>query len=130
LWKEATAMEFEDLSNKIIGLAIEVHKNLGPGLLENTYKECLAYELSNAGLKYEKEKPVSVNYKNTVIPVGYRIDILVENKILIELKSVEKIHPVFEAQILTYMRLSNIKVGLLLNFYEKRLSDGLKRYVV
>ncbi|HPG30979.1 MAG TPA: GxxExxY protein [bacterium] len=123
-------MEFEDLSNKIIGLAIEVHKNLGPGLLENTYKECLAYELSNAGLKYEKEKPVSVNYKNTVIPVGYRIDILVENKILIELKSVEKIHPVFEAQILTYMRLSNIKVGLLLNFYEKRLSDGLKRYVV
>ena len=93
--------------------------------MENTYKECLAYELSNAGIHYEKEKLISIDYKNIQIPVAYRIDLLVENSIILELKSVKKIEPIFEAQILTYMRLSKIKVGLLINFFEKKLIDGL-----
>ena len=123
-------MNFEILSKKLIGLALEVHKNLGPGLLENTYKQCLAYELSQANLKFQIELNLPVKYKRINISCGYRIDLLVEEKIILELKNVEKLLPVHEAQILTYMKLSQIHIGLLMNFNEKFLKDGIKRFVL
>lgn len=123
-------MDFEKLSNEIIGCAIEVHKNLGPGLLESTYKQCLAYELSKSNIKFGLEVEIPIKYKDVQISCGYRIDLIVENKIIIELKSVEKIMPVHEAQILTYMKLSGIKIGLLINFNSKLLKDGIKRFVL
>ena len=123
-------MEFDELSNKVIGLAIEVHRELGPGLFENTYKQCLAYELSQAEIKFKMEVELPVKYKNVLISCGYRIDLLVENKLVLELKSVDKILPVHEAQLLTYMRLANIKIGLLMNFNEKILKDRIKRFVL
>ncbi len=123
-------MDFDDLSNKVIGLALEVHKNLGPGLLENTYKQCLAYELSKAGINFNLECEIPIKYKEIQISCGYRIDILVENKLIIELKSVEKIIPIHEAQTLTYMKLSNKGIGLLINFNEKLLKNGIQRFVI
>ncbi len=123
-------MDFDDLSNKVIGLALEVHKNLGPGLLENTYKQCLAYELSKAGINFNLECEIPIKYKEIQISCGYRIDILVENKLIIELKSVEKIIPIHEAQILIYMKLSNKGIGLLINFNEKLLKNGIQRFVI
>jgi GxxExxY protein len=123
-------MVFDELSKRVIGLSLEVHKNLGPGLLESSYKQCLAYELSKADIAYISEYELPINYKGIQITNGYRIDILIENKIIIELKSVERINPIHEAQILTYMKLSNIKIGLLINFNEKLLKDGIKRFVL
>ncbi|OQW96564.1 MAG: GxxExxY protein [Desulfobacteraceae bacterium A6] len=123
-------MEFDELSNKVIGSAIEVHKELGPGLLENTYKQCLAYELSEAGIKFQIEAEIPVKYKEVSIACGYRIDLLVENKLIVELKSVEKLNSIHEAQILTYMKLAKINTGLLINFNEKRLRNGIRRFVL
>lgn len=123
-------MDFDKLSNNIIGLAIEVHKNLGPGLLENTYKQCLAYELNKADLSFNLECEIPIKYKEIQISCGYRIDLLVEDKIVVELKSVEKILPVHEAQILTYMKLSKKNIGLLINFNVNLLKDGIKRFVL
>ncbi|MBP7551935.1 MAG: GxxExxY protein [Spirochaetes bacterium] len=123
-------MNFEKLSNDIIGYAIEVHKNLGPGLLESSYKQCLAYELSKANIKFGLEVELPIKYKDIQISSGYRIDMFVENEIILELKSVEKIIPIHEAQILTYMKLSNIKIGLLINFNSMLLKDGIKRFVL
>ena len=123
-------MEFDKLSRKVIGLSIEVHRELGPGLLENTYKQCLAYELSQAGINFQMEVELPVKYKNVLISCGYRIDLLIENNLIIELKSVDKIIPIHEAQLLTYMKLSGIKVGLLMNFNEIVLKDGIKRFVL
>ncbi len=123
-------MDFDDLSNKVIGLALEVHKNLGPGLLENAYKQCLAYELSKAGINFKIEIEVPIKYKEINISCGYRIDLLIENKLIIELKSIEKLDTIHEAQILTYLKLSNIKIGLLINFNEKLLKDGIRRFVL
>lgn len=123
-------MEFDELSRKIIGLAIEVHRELGPGLLENVYSKCLEKEFEMNGMKCETEKEIPVYYKGQKVDCGYRIDIIVENKILIELKSVEKILPIHQAQILTYMKLTGIKVGLLINFNEMILKNGLKRFVL
>ncbi len=123
-------MEFDELSRKVIGLSIEVHRELGPGLLENTYKQCLAYELSRAGINFQIEVELPVKYKNVHISCGYRIDLLIENNLIIELKSVDKIIPIHEAQLLTYMKLSGIKVGLLMNFNEIVLKDGIKRFVL
>lgn len=123
-------MEFDELSNKVIGLALEVHKTLGPGLLENAYGQCLAYELSQAHIKFQMESELPIEYKKIHISCGYRIDFLVENKLIIELKSVDEIHPIHEAQILTYMKLAKIKIGLLINFNEKILKDGIKRFVL
>lgn len=122
-------MEFDATSNMIIGCAIEVHKNLGPGLLESAYEQCLAHELSGTGLTFELQKPLPVEYKGLRLECGYRIDILVENSVIIELKAVEKLLPVFEAQLLTYMKLSNIKIGLLINFNVELLKNGIKRFV-
>ena len=123
-------MEFENISRSIIGCAIEVHRLLGPGLLESTYEECLVYELNNKKLKVERQKPIPVIYKEHRLNCGYRLDLLVENNVIIELKSIEFFAPVHTAQILTYMRLSGIKIGLLINFNVTVLKNGIKRYVL
>lgn len=121
---------FDPLSGKVIGCAIEVHRNLDPGLLESAYQKCLAYELNQAGIKFEMEVPVPVNYKTVSLDCGYRIDVLVEETIVLELKAVDKLTGLHEAQLITYMKLANISIGLLLNFNEKTMKDGIKRYVV
>lgn len=123
-------MIFDDLSKKIIGFALDVHKELGPGLLENTYKQCLGFELKQAGMNFEMEKEMPVHYKGIQIDCGYKIDLLVENRLIVELKSVTKILPVHKAQLLTYMKLTNIKIGLLINFNEYLLRNGIKRFVL
>ncbi len=122
-------MEYEDLTQKIIGCAIKVHKELGPGLLESAYEECLAYELENIGLKIERQKPVPVVYREIKLDCGYRIDILVEDKIVLELKTVDEFNPVHEAQIITYLKFSGKKIGLLINFNVLKLKDGLRKYI-
>jgi len=121
-------MEINEITCKIIGCAIEVHKHLGPGLLESAYEECLIFELQNSGLRVESQKPVPVIYKEKKLDYGYRIDILIENVVLIELKSVDALNPVHEAQILTYMKFAGIRTGLLINFNIKMLRNGLRRY--
>ena len=123
-------MEFDKLSNKIIGCAIEVHKALGPGLLESAYEECLAYELMQNGLKIERQKAVPVIFKEVKLDCGYRIDILVEDKIILELKSVDALAIIHEAQILTYLKFAEKKIGLLINFNVTRLKNGIKRFVM
>ncbi len=120
----------KELTSKIIGAAIEVHKALGPGLLESAYQSCLARELTLRGIEFEKEKPLPVNYKGERVECGYRLDFLVEGKVVVELKSVDGIHPVHEAQLLTYLRLTGCRVGLLINFNVPVLKDGLKRRVL
>ncbi len=121
-------MEINQITEKIIGCAIEVHKHLGPGLLESAYEECLAYELQNAGLEVIRQKPVAVVYKEISLEYGYRMDILVENRVIIELKTVDAFHPVHEAQILTYMKFAHKNIGLLINFNVTLLKNGIKRY--
>ena len=123
-------MHFDQLSNKVIGLALEVHKELGPGLLESAYKQCLAYELGKSGIRFQQEVYLPVTYKDMQISCGYRIDLIIEDTLIVELKCVEALHPVHGAQILTYMRLSNKRIGLLINFKTKLLKDGIKRYVL
>ena len=120
-------MTENELSNKIIGLSIEVHTVLGPGLLESAYKECLYYEISKSGLYVEKEKSMPLIFKEVKLECGYRIDLLVESKLVLEIKSVEALNDVHFAQTLTYMKLGNYKLGLLLNFNVAKLKDGVKR---
>jgi GxxExxY protein len=122
--------EFSALSNRIIGCAIEVHRILGPGLLESTYQQCLAHELSRNGINFKIEQPLPVDYKDIRLDCGYRIDLLVEKEIIIELKSVEKLLPIHEAQLLTYLKLAKVKQGFLINFNVRRLKDGLKSYIL
>jgi len=121
-------MELNEITEKIIGCAIEVHRTLGPGLLESAYEECLSYELVISGLKIQQQVPVPLVYKHIELECAYRMDIVVENKIIIELKSVEILTAVHEAQILTYMKLANKSLGLLINFNVALLKNGLKRY--
>ncbi len=123
-------MKFDELSGKIIGCAIEVHKNLGPGLLESAYERCLSYELNTKGLKHEVQKELPIDYKGLMLDAGYRIHIIVENSIIVELKSCEKTLPIHEAQILTYMKLAGVSVGLLFNFNVIKVKDGIKRFVL
>ncbi|MGZ8929110.1 MAG: GxxExxY protein, partial [Methylobacter sp.] len=123
-------MEFDNLSRQVIGCAIEVHKTLGPGLLESTYEHCLAHKLYLAELSHPVQKPLPVNYKGIVLDCGYRLDLVVENKLVVELKSVEKLQKTHEAQILTYMKLTGLNVGLLINFNESILKNGIKRFVL
>ena len=118
-----------DLSNKIIGCAIEVHKQLGPGLLESAYQECLLFELKQAGLEVQKEKPMPIIYKEVKLDHGYRIDLLIEEKVVIEIKTVEVLNDVHTAQVLTYLKLGNYKLGLLLNFHVSVLKNGIKRVI-
>jgi len=120
----------ENLTDLIIGKAMEVHSFLGPGLLESVYEACLAYELKEIGLKVERQKLLSVKYKNIILDDGLRMDMVIENRVVIELKCVEKILPVHEAQLYTYLKLSGIRVGFVFNFYTKYLKDGMKRIVM
>ena len=124
-----TEMTKNELSNIIIGCAIEVHKHLGPGLLESAYQECLFYELTTKGLTVIKEKPMPIIYKDVKLDHGYRIDLLVNNKVVIEIKTVEAFTDVHTAQVLTYLKLGNYKLGLLLNFYDSTLKTGIKRVI-
>jgi GxxExxY protein len=122
-------MHENELSEIIIGSAIKVHKALGPGLLESAYEECLNYELKKSGLKVDKQKALPLVYEEIKLDCGYRIDLMVENKVIIEVKSVEALNDIFLAQVLTYLKLSNCKLGLLINFNVLRLKDGIKRVV-
>ena len=122
-------MEFEELTKRIIKCAMDVHTALGPGLLENAYKECLFYKLRKAGFSVEKEKPMPLVFEGNNLDCGYRIDLLVENRIVIELKSAKKIEDVHLSQVLTYMKLGKFKVGLIINFNVSALKDGIKRVV-
>lgn len=122
-------MTENELSNVILGLAIKVHSKLGPGLLEKSYQECLFYEIRKAGLFCEKEKDMPLIYDEVKLDCGYRLDILVENKLVIELKSVESLNDVHLAQTLTYLKLGNYRLGLLINFNVSLLKNGIKRVV-
>lgn len=119
-----------EISKAIIGCAIEVHKQLGPGLLESAYQECLYYELLQAGLRVRKEKPMPIVYKEVKLDHGYRIDLLVEEKVVIEIKTVEELNDVHTAQVLTYLKLGNYRLGLLLNFHVAMLKKGIKRVIL
>lgn len=122
--------EFLDrITEKIIGCAIEVHKGLGPGLLESAYEECLCYELNRIGLKFERQVPLPVVYKGVKLDCSYRMDIVVENSVIVEVKAVENLIPVHDAQLLSYLKLYDKKVGLLMNFHVPILKKGLKRII-
>lgn len=122
-------MSENELSKNVIGYAMQVHTALGPGLLESAYKECLAYTLAKAGLQIAKEKPMPLIYEEVKLECGYRIDILVENKLVLEIKSLDALNDVHMAQTLTYMKLGNYKLGLLMNFNVTKLKDGIKRII-
>ena len=122
-------MNENELSNIIIGSAIEVHRLLGPGLLESAYRECLFYELIQKGLFVEKEKPMPIVYKEVKSDHGYRMDLLVEDKVVVEIKTVEALNDVYFAQVLTYLKLGNYRLGLLLNFHVSILKNGIKRII-
>lgn len=121
--------ELNALSYKVIGLAIEVHRQLGPGLLESAYQACLIYELQKVGLKVEKEVSLPISYKEIKLDQGYRIDLLIEDKLVIELKTVENFSSVHFAQILTYLKLGKYPLGLLINFNSKILKNNIKRFI-
>ncbi len=121
--------KLNDLSGKVIGLCIEIHRALGPGLLESAYEECLAYELSKASLRFERQKSVPVQYKEVRLDCGYRVDFVLEELLIIELKAVAELHPIHEAQMLTYLKLNGNPLGLLINFNVPALKQGVKRVV-
>ena len=119
----------DQISRRIIGAGIEVHRHLGPGLLESAYQICLAFELNQRGLRFEQQKPLPVQYKEVKLDCGYRMDFVVEDEIVVEIKAVETLLPIHEAQLLSYLRLAHKKVGLLINFHVPVLKSGLKRMV-
>lgn len=125
-----SAQENDLLTEKIIGFAIEVHRQLGPGLLESAYEECLCFELRHAGIGFKRQVPLPVIYKSVRLDCGYRLDIVVENQLILELKTVERLMPIHEAQMLTYLKLSDLRTGLLLNFNSAKLKEGLRRMVL
>lgn len=122
-------MDENELSNKIVGSAIEVHRELGPGLLESTYEECLCHELSLNQIPFERQATLPVVYKGVRLDCGYRVDIIVDKKVILELKSVAEIQPIHRAQLLTYLKLSGLKLGMLLNFNVLLMKDGINRFV-
>jgi GxxExxY protein len=119
----------DDITEKIIGCAIKIHKALGPGLLESAYEECLCYELSKVGLNVERQKALPLVYEEIKLDCGYRVDVLVENKVVVEIKSVDSLTDVHLAQVLTYLKLGDKRVGLLMNFNVSKMSFGIKRVV-
>ena len=119
-----------EITQRIIGAAIEVHRQLGPGLLESAYEECLCHELTIRELNFERQKPIPLVYKDAKLDCGYRLDVLVEGKIVVELKSIDGLGPIHEAIILTYLKLSGHKLGLLINFNVPLLKDGIKRFIM
>lgn len=120
-------MELNEITQTIIGCAIRVHKALGPGLLESTYEVCLVHELSKSGLKVRSQVALPVVYDGVTLDAGYRVDLLVEEMVIVELKAVESIHPIHEAQVISYLKLSGMKIGLLINFNVKMLTNGIRR---
>jgi GxxExxY protein len=126
---DAEARSLDELTDAIIGGCIEIHRELGPGLLESAYEECLCHELALAGLRFERQKPLPVAYKNVKLDCGYRIDLVVENRVIVELKTVDEIMPIHQAQVMTYLTLANLPVGLLINFNVPILKHGIKRLV-
>ena len=123
-------MERDPLTEKVIGAAIDVHRFLGPGLLESVYEECLCHEINGLGLAFKRQVPVPVSYKTTQINCGFRADLLIEENLLLELKAVERVLPIHQAQILTYLKLSGLSTGLLINFNTTVLKDGINRFVI
>jgi GxxExxY protein len=123
-------MDEDGLSHEIIGAAIEVHRHLGPGLLESAYEHCLAHELSQRGISFELQKSLPVEYKGVKLDCGFRLDMLVGGLVIVEIKAVEQLAPLHSAQVLTYLKLTGCKLGLLLNFNEWRMADGIKRVVL
>ena len=123
-------MEFDELSRHVIGCAPEVHRNLGPGLLESSYEQCLAFELPQSEINFELQKPLPLRYKTIQLDCGYRVDCIVERRLILELKAAETLIPIHEAQLLTYMRLTGIPIGLLINFNVTKLKQGIKRFVL
>jgi len=123
-------MEFDELSNRVIGCAIEVHRELGPELLESAYEQCLAHELKRNDISFQLQHPQPVQYKAIRLDCGYRIDILVEDQLILKLKSVDEIKGIHQAQLLTYMKLSGVKIGLLINFSVTKLKEGIQRFVL
>jgi GxxExxY protein len=119
----------DQISKEIIGAAIEVHRHLGPGLLESAYEECLCHELALQGVPFERQKPLAIHYKGKDLDCGFRLDVVVSDLVILELKAVEKIDPIHVAQLLTYLKLSNLKLGLLINFNGSVLKDGIRRIV-
>jgi len=117
------------ITQKIIGSAISIHKELGPGLLESAYEACMAYELTELNLNFERQKGLPIIYHRVKLDCGYRIDFLVEGRVIVELKAVEKLEPIHEAQILSYLKLSNCEVGLLINFHVMLIKHGIRRFV-
>jgi GxxExxY protein len=117
------------ITETIISGAINVHRTLGPGLLESAYEACMVFELTQAGLKVEQQKPLPIVYREVKLECGYRLDLMIENEVIIEIKSIEKLMPIHQAQLLSYLKLSECKVGLLINFNVKVLKDGIKRVV-
>ena len=120
-------MTENEISKIVFNSALKVHKTLGPGLLESSYEECLYYELKNSGLKVEKQKPLPLIYEDVKLEIGYRVDIIIENKVIIEIKSVEALNDIHLAQILTYLKLSNCKLGMLINFNVSLIKNGIRR---
>jgi len=120
----------DPLTDKVIGLAIEVHRALGPGLLESAYEACLCFELADKKIPHQRQVPLPVTYKSVKLEYGYRLDVVVDDQLVIELKTVDRLLPIHEAQLLTYMRLGGFSTGLLLNFNAPLLEDGLKRMVL
>ncbi len=123
----AAVVHNDRLTERIIGFAIEVHRHLGPGLLESAYEECLCYELGQAAMVFRRQVPLPIVYKSVHLDCGYRLDIVVENRVIVELKAVERLMPIHEAQVITYLKLSGIATGLLLNFNTPVLKDGVRR---
>lgn len=123
-------MEFDELSKSVIGGAIEVHRTLGPGLLESPYRQCLAHELSLAKILFRMELPLPIQYKGVLLDCGYRMDIVVAENRMLELKSVESLLAIHQGQILSYMRLAKIPIGRLINFNVQKLANGIKRFVL
>ena len=117
------------ITEKVIGCAIEVHRAIGPGLLESAYEECLCYELSQCGLRFERQVPLPVIYKEVTLDCGYKLDIIVEDLVILEIKAVERIMPIHEAQLLSYLRMLDKRVGLILNFHMSIMKNGIKRIV-
>jgi GxxExxY protein len=127
--RDAETRSFDDLTQRVIGACIEVHRAMGPGLLESVYEACLCYELAEMRLPFERQKPMPLIYKGIRLDCGYRLDIVVENRLILELKAVETLLPIHQAQLLTYLKLSNRSLGLLINFNVPVLKNGLKRIV-
>jgi GxxExxY protein len=125
----ATGSALNDTTGRVIGAAIEVHRTLGPGLLESAYEACLAYELADGGLKVEQQKPLPITYKGVTLDTGYRLDLLVDGKVIVEVKAVDRLVPIHQAQLLSYLKRSDLNVGLLINFNVKVLKDGIQQVV-